>query len=199
MVARVWPDVDAVVIGASAGGVEALLALVRALPPAFPVPVLVVLHRPTRSGGGATLASLLTRQSALPVADALDRQPLTPGQVVLAPPDYHLLVDPGPVAALSVDTPVLWSRPAIDPLFESAAAVFGARLLALLLTGGSADGSAGAEAVRRHGGELLVQDPAEAQVPTMPQAALQRSGADRVCTIDDMCRALAAVHTRRHE
>lgn len=195
--ARVWPEVDAVVIGASAGGVEALLALVGALPPAFPVPVLVVLHRPAQTGRGATLASLLARRCALTVADALDHQPLTAGQVVLAPADYHLLVDPGPVAALSLDPPVLWSRPAIDPLFETAAAVFGARLLALLLTGGSADGSAGAEAVRRHGGELWVQDPAEAQVPTMPQAALQRSGADRVCTIDDMCRALAAVDTRR--
>jgi two-component system chemotaxis response regulator CheB len=190
-VAKVWPEVDAVVIGASAGGVDALLALTRALPPGFPVPVLVVLHRPARSASGASLAALLARTCALDVADAWDHQPLRAGQVVLAPPDYHLLVDPGPVAALSLDEPVLWSRPAIDPLFESAAAVFGPRLLALLLTGGSADGSAGAEAVRRRGGELWVQDPAEAQVRTMPQAALDRAGADRVCKIDEMGRALA--------
>jgi two-component system chemotaxis response regulator CheB len=190
-VAKVWPEVDAVVIGASAGGVDALLALTRVLPPGFPVPVLVVLHRPARRIGGASLAGLLARQCALEVSDAWDHQPLRPGQVVLAPPDYHLLVDPGPVAALSLDEPVLWSRPAIDPLFESAAAVFGPRLLALLLTGGSADGAAGAEAVRRCGGELWVQDPAEAQVKTMPQAALDRAGADRVCKIDEMGRALA--------
>jgi two-component system chemotaxis response regulator CheB len=190
-VAKVWPEVDAVVIGASAGGVDALLALARALPAGFPVPVLAVLHRPAHPSPGASLAALLARQCALDVVDAWDHQPLRAGQVVLAPPDYHLLVDPGPVAALSVDEPVLWSRPAIDPLFESAAGVFGARLLALLLTGGSADGSAGAQAVRRRGGELWVQDPEQAQVRTMPQAAIERAGADRICTIEEMAAALA--------
>jgi two-component system chemotaxis response regulator CheB len=195
--ANVWPAVDAVVVGASAGGVEALMSITRALPADFAVPLLVVLHRPARQPGGGSLAALLGRQCRLEVGDAWDRQPLRAGQLVLAPAGYHLMVDPGPVAALSVDAPVLWSRPAIDPLFESAARVFGSRLLALLLTGGSADGAAGAEAVRRRGGELWVQDPREAQVSAMPQAALDRAGADRVCTIETMGRALAAEDGRR--
>lgn len=196
--ARAWPDVDAVVLGASAGGVDALLTLLSALP-ALPAPSratpardpvwLLVLHRGSRLRHEPSLAALLGRACRRPVAEAEDRQPLQPGQVLLAPADYHLLVDaatPRPVAALSVDEPVLWSRPAIDALFESAAPVFGPRLLAIVLTGASADGSAGARAVRAAGGEVWVQDPAQAAVPTMPQAVLDHAGADRVLTLRQM-------------
>jgi two-component system chemotaxis response regulator CheB len=189
--ASVFPDVDAVAIGASAGGVDALLALLPRLAAPSPL-VLVVLHRGPRQSGAVQLAALLARVCALPVAEAWDRQPLVAGQVVLAPADYHLLVDPGPVAALSTDEPVLWSRPAIDPLLESAARAFGPRLLAIVLTGASADGAIGAQHVRRRGGELWVQDPAEASAPTMPRAALAAAGADRVMTIDAMGRCLAS-------
>lgn len=192
----ICPDVDAVAIGASAGGVDALLALLPCLPLDTP-PVLVVLHRGPRQPGGASLAELLGRVCPVPVSDAWDRQPLHRGQVLLAPADYHLLVDPGPEAALSVDEPVLWSRPAIDPLLESAAAVFGARLLAIVLTGASADGAAGARQVRSRGGTLWVQDPEEASAPTMPLAALAQAGADEVMTIAAMGLALAAQGTRR--
>lgn len=185
---RDWPEVDAVVVGASAGGVDALLELLPAWPADGPV-TLVALHR--RAGPGtAALAALLGRDCPAAVQDAWDRQPLQRGTVVLAPPDYHLMVDPGPVAALSVDEPVLWSRPAIDPLFESAAQVFGRRLLAIVLTGASADGSAGAAAVRRAGGELWVQDPAEAVAPAMPAAALALAGADRVLGLDAIARCV---------
>lgn len=182
------PDIDAVVIGASAGGVDALLELLPAWPADGPV-TLVALHR-LAGAGTAALAGLLGRDCAATVDDAWDRQPLQRGTIVLAPPDYHLMVDPGPVAALSVDEPVLWSRPAIDPLFESAAQVFGRRLLAIVLTGASADGSAGAAAVRRAGGELWVQDPAEAAAAAMPAAALAQAGADRVLRLAEMARCL---------
>ncbi|MFG5409303.1 chemotaxis protein CheB [Piscinibacter sakaiensis] len=166
---------QAIVIGASAGGVDALLRLLGGLP------ALVVLHRPRGPvDPAASLASLLGARCALPVRDAWDREPVRGGQVLIAPPDYHLLVDPGPVASLSVDEPVLYSRPAIDPLFESAAAVWGPALLAIVLSGASADGTAGARVVRRRGGRVWVQDPAEAAVPTMPQAALAGAGADAV-------------------
>ena len=189
--AQCWPAVDAVVLGASAGGVGALLALLPALP-AHPV-CLIVLHRGVQSHGDPSLAALLARACALPLAEAEDRRPLRGGQVLLAPADYHLLVDADgaqPVAALSVDEPQHWSRPAIDPLFESAARVYGDRLLAIVLTGASADGSAGAAAVRAAGGELWVQDPEEAAAATMPRAALERAGADRVLTIAALRRAL---------
>lgn len=183
-------DADAVVIGASAGGVHALQALLGALDADFPPAVLVVLHLPP--GRESLMAELLGAACALPVAEALDKQPVRGGTVTLAPPDYHLLVEPEHCLALSVDDPVLFSRPAIDPLFESAAAAYGPRLLALLLTGASTDGSAGLAAVRRRGGQAWVQDPASASAATMPAAALAHAGADAVLTLDQMCRRLAA-------
>ncbi len=184
----------ALLIGASAGGVEALLRLLPALPADLPAAVLVVLHRGPQPHDGS-LARLLAASCALPVADAWDRQPLLAGTVTLAPPDYHLLVEPGPVAALSIDAAVLWSRPAIDPLFESAAEVFGRGTLALVLTGASHDGGQGALAVRRAGGRLWVQAPADAQVATMPQHALAVAGADAVLGLDHMAQRLTHSNT----
>lgn len=188
IVARVWPKVDAVVVGASAGGVDALLSLLPHWRAGGPV-LLLALHRAARQADGGSLAELLARVCPAPVADAWSGQPLRRGDVVLAPADYHLLIDRGPVAALSVDEPVLWSRPAIDPLFDSAAAVFGPRLLGIVLTGASADGSAGARTLREAGGELWVQQPDEATADVMPRAALDLAGADRVLTLHQMAQA----------
>lgn len=182
--------IEAVAIGASAGGVDALLQLLPHLHGGSPR-VLVVLHRGPRQPGAASLALLLGRGCAVPVTEACSRQPLAAGEVVLAPADYHLLVDEGPVAALSADEPVLWSRPAIDPLLDSASRVFGPRLLAVVLTGASADGAEGAVQVRRAGGQVWVQDPNEAASPTMPRAVLDLAGADRVLSIEAMGKALS--------
>ncbi len=170
--------VSAVVIGTSAGGVEALLTLLPALPATVRVPVLVVLHvPPTRP---TLVAGLLTDRCDLPVREAEDKMPIEPGTVYLAPADYHLLVEPGPVVALSTDEPVHFSRPSIDVLFETAADVFGAGLLGIILTGASSDGADGLDAVRRAGGTTVVQDPREARVPAMVEAALARGTADYV-------------------
>lgn len=176
--------VDAVVIGTSAGGVDALLSLLGALPANFKPVVLVVIHLPARPASG--LVALLGAGCALPVTEAWDKQPAAGGQVFIAPPDYHLLVEPDLTLALSQDAPVHHSRPAIDPLFESASVAWGPRLLALLLTGASEDGSEGLAWVRRRGGLAWVQDPATAVAPTMPSAGLQRAGADRVLTLEAM-------------
>lgn len=190
---------QAVVVGASAGGVEALLLLLGRLPPAFPAALLVVLHRRANPGQALpSLASVLGRPCALPVCEALDRQPVRPGEVLVAPADYHLLVDPGPVAALSRDAPEHHCRPAIDPLFESAAVQFGPALLALVLTGANDDGARGAAAVRRAGGRLWVQAPATARVPTMPAAAIALAGADHILSLEAMARRLQAHDFRSH-
>ncbi|KAF1017351.1 MAG: Chemotaxis response regulator protein-glutamate methylesterase [Stenotrophomonas maltophilia] len=177
-----------VVVGASAGGVAALQVLLGALPASLPVPVLVVLHlprdRPSR------IVDVLAPYSALPIREAKDKQPLQPGTVTFAPPDYHLLVEDMQAVALSMDAPVLFSRPAIDPLFESAAAAFGDRVLAVLLTGASSDGSEGVAAVRSAGGLAWLQCPEEAEASTMPASALQRAGADAVLPLKLMCRRL---------
>lgn len=176
---------DLVVIGASAGGVSALQALLSSLPTTLALPVLVVLHlprdRPSR------IAGLLDAGCPLPVREAEDKQPLQPGTVTFAPPDYHLLVEDRATLALSVDPPVLFSRPAIDPLFESAADVFGDGVLAILLTGASADGSDGVAAVRQAGGKAWIQCPEEAYSSMMPASALAHAGADAVLPLTSIC------------
>lgn len=186
--------IEAVVIGGSAGGVHALQALLPSLPVRFAPALAIVLHLPPNRP--SALARLLASHCALPVTEALDKQPFEPGAVVLAPPNYHLLVEPDRRLALSVDEPVLYSRPAIDPLFESAAIAYGPHLLGIVLTGASADGSAGLRAVRRQGGEAWVQDPAGAAAPTMPASALEIAGADRVLSLDLICQRLGTLTQR---
>jgi len=165
--------------------VSALQQLLAALPADLPMPVLVVLHlprdRPSR------IADLLGLRCPLAVREAEDKQPLEPGTVTFAPPDYHLLVESRSSLALSVDAPVLFSRPAIDPLFESAAEVFGSGVLAILLTGASNDGSVGVAAVRSAGGQAWIQSPDDAYSPIMPAAALAHAGADAVLTLTSLC------------
>lgn len=141
------------------------------------LPVLAVLHLPRDRS--SRIADVLAPYCALPVREAEDKQPLQRGTVTFAPPDYHLLVEDARSLALSVDAPVLFSRPAIDPLFESAAAVFGDQVLALLLTGASSDGSEGVAAVRAAGGRAWLQCPQEAEASMMPASALQHAGCRR--------------------
>lgn len=164
--------VKAVVIGASAGGVEALMLLLPGLPAGLRVPVIVVVHLPP--GRPSLLAEIFAARCALAVREADDKQRVEPGTIYFAPPGYHLLVDSGPRLALSCDEPVLWSRPSIDVLFESAAEVYGSGLMGIVLTGASHDGGDGLAAVVRNGGLAVVQDPAGAQVPTMPENAGRR-------------------------
>lgn len=182
------PPFTAIVIGASAGGVLALQQLLDALPATLSVPVMIVLHlprdRPSR------IAELLGGSCAVPVREAEDKQPLLPGEVLFAPPDYHLLVEDARTVALSVDEPVLFSRPAIDPLFESAADCFGTGLLGILLTGASSDGTDGVAAVRRAGGTVWIQCPSEASSPLMPASALAKAGADATLTLSQICERL---------
>lgn len=185
---------EAVVIGASAGGVQALQTLLAALPAGFPAAIAVVLHLPPDRP--SALASLLGAGCALPVAEAMDKQPMLPGHVLVAPPDYHLLVEPDRTAALSVDAPLLYSRPAIDPLFESAALAYGRGLLGIVLTGASRDGSEGLAAVRRQGGQAWIEAPSTAIVSTMPAAALAHAGADLVAPLDELGARLGALALR---
>lgn len=180
---------DAVVIGASAGGVEALGTLLAALPPTFSAAILTVLHLPPDRG--TVLPTLLGRRCARPVKEAEDKEPVQPGTVYLAPPDYHLLVEPDRTLSLSRDEPVHYSRPAIDPLFESAALVWRERLLGIILTGASSDGADGLREVRACGGRAWIQSPDEATSPVMPAAALAMAGADEVLRLADIAARLA--------
>jgi two-component system chemotaxis response regulator CheB len=163
-------DVDAVVIGGSAGAVSALLTLLPALPADFPLPVVVVIHIARHHIG--SLAEVFQSQSRLVVKEAEDKEPLVPGTVYLAPADYHVLVEPRRYVSLSNEEPVNFSRPSIDVLFGSAADAYGDTLLAIVLTGANRDGAQGLAAVCDAGGLALVQTPESAEAPAMPAAAL---------------------------
>jgi two-component system chemotaxis response regulator CheB len=164
--------IEAVVIGASAGGVEALSILLPALPADSKAAVFVVLHLPRDRP--SLLTDIFRRKTAVDVREALDKEPVVPGTVYFAPNNYHLLLDPGPQLALSVDDLVHHSRPSIDVLFESAADIYRSRLLGIILTGANEDGAEGLAAVHEAGGLTVVQDPATAQSPQMIDAAIKR-------------------------
>ena len=187
--------VEAIVVGASAGGMEALGVLLQALPEAFTPAILAVLHLPPDKP--SLLPELLQMRCRLPVREALDKEPVQPGCVYLAPPDYHLLVEKEKSLALSRDEPVLFSRPSIDVTFESAAEAYGAALLGIVLTGANADGAEGLRAIRAAGGHAWVQLPADAVSSTMPAAALQRAGADLVLPLRDMAERLTHLRSGR--
>lgn len=168
-----------IVIGASAGGVQALLTLLPALPADFPRAVLIVVHVPPEHDHG--LAALFEARCAMRVREAEDKELPEPGTIYFAPANYHLLLEPDGSMALSADDPVNHSRPSIDVLFESAGDALRQRLIAVLLTGANQDGAEGLRAVARAGGIVIVEDPATARVPTMPAAGLALcSGATRL-------------------
>jgi two-component system, chemotaxis family, protein-glutamate methylesterase/glutaminase len=176
--------IEGVVIGASAGGIEALTMLLPALPPGFQPSVFIVVHLPRERP--SLLVEIFEKRCALPIREAEDKEPVEPGTVYFAPPDYHMLVEQGRQIALSADEPVHYSRPSIDVLFESAADVYAQRLLGIILTGGNADGAAGLHAVHRAGGLTIVQRPDSAKVPVMVASALQRGPADLVLSLPEI-------------
>lgn len=181
---------QAVVLGASAGGFGALGRLLAALPRGFPLPVLVVQHL-HRHQEGVLLHGVADR-CRLEVREAAPSMPVEPGTVYFAPPNYHLLVEPTRTLALSVDAKVHHCRPAIDVTLESASAVWGPGLVGVVLTGANRDGSLGLQAVRRRGGLAIVQDPADAEVPFMPAAALEAGPVDHVAPLDGIPALLLA-------
>jgi two-component system chemotaxis response regulator CheB len=183
-------QVSLVAIGASLGGLHALRTLLRGVPADLPVSVAIVQHR--RADPESRLLSLLAKECALPVIEPEDKLPLEPGHVYLAPSDYHLLVERGRLA-LSVDPPVQFARPSIDVLFESVADAYGPAALGVMLTSSSADGAAGAEAIKRAGGRVLVQDPETAESPIGPRAVLTRTAVDGVFPLEGIAAALVAI------
>ena len=172
---------ELVVIGCSMGGMHALQVLFSAMPKEFPVPIAVVQHRYRTSNEG--LPEYLRRQTKLQVVDTTDKEWIRPGTVYLAPANYHLLVERGELS-LSVDEAVAYSRPSIDVLFESAADAYGPGLIGVVLTGANADGARGAARVKSRGGFVIVQDPATAESPAMPRAAIEAVRVDRILPLD---------------
>lgn len=182
---------SAVVIGGSAGALDALDVIVEALPVTFPLPVAVVVHlRPSRPSG---LAQVLKDKCALPVKEADDKEPLTGGVVYLASPNYHLLVERERCFSLSVDEALHFSRPSIDVLFETAAEAYGPALCGILLSGANEDGAAGLARIRAEGGLTIVQAPQTAAARQMPEAALARDAGTYVLPPNEIVPLLSAL------
>jgi two-component system chemotaxis response regulator CheB len=168
---------EVVAIGASLGGLHAVETLLEVLPPGYGCAIVIAQHR--RADEGSRLCELLGSHCVLPVCEPEDKQPIERGHVYLAPANYHLLVEPGSLS-LSIDPPVNHARPSIDVLFESLADAYGPRGIAVMLTAASNDGAAGASAVKRAGGHLLVQEPSSAERADGPLAVLEATTADSV-------------------
>lgn len=188
--------IEAVVIGASAGGVDALMTLLPGLPPTFGLPIVVVLHLP--EGRPSLLAHIFGLRLSMPVREASDKENIAPSTVYFAPPGYHLSVEQDRSFSLSCEAPVHFSRPSIDLLMESAADAYGPALAGILLTGANFDGAAGLAKIKERGGYTIVQNPAQAQVATMPQAALRQHTPDLILDLQDIRSLLPQLEKLHH-
>jgi two-component system chemotaxis response regulator CheB len=177
------PQLQAVVIGASAGGLDALFDIVEGLPSTLPVAMLIVVH--TRSDADSMLPQILGRRSRLPVVFAEDDAPIQAGRIYVAPPDVHLLVTERGIR-LSRGPRENGFRPAIDPLFRSAARRYGPALMGVILSGALDDGTYGLKILKAAGGIAVVQDPDEAMVPSMPSNAMRFVAVDYVLPATDI-------------
>ncbi|HXO28474.1 MAG TPA: chemotaxis protein CheB [Thermoanaerobaculia bacterium] len=181
------------VLGASAGGVQALCEVVRALPARLDAAVFAVLH--VSPYGRSAMPAILSRCGPLTAVHPADGEAIRPGCIYVAPPDLHMLVERG-VVRLSRAASENGFRPSVDVLFRSAARSYGARVVAVVLTGNLDDGTAGLAAVKRHGGVAVVQDPAEADYPSMPASAVRNVDIDYVLPLGEIPVVLVALCDR---
>ncbi|MER2098995.1 MAG: chemotaxis protein CheB [Pseudomonas qingdaonensis] len=185
---------DAIVVGASAGGVSALLTVFAALPADYAIALLCVLHLP--DDRHSQLAEVFSRRLQRPVQEARDKESVVPGMIYVAGPGYHLSVERDRSLSLSQEDRVHFSRPSIDILFESAADAYGDGLVGVLLTGANEDGARGLARIKEHGGTTLIQDPHEAQVAVMPEAALALHRPYHILPLNGIGQLLAKLEPR---
>lgn len=176
------PVHEAIVMGTSAGGFQALSAILERLPKDYGIPIIVVQHRAKDSPD--LFEEIMQRRCAIQIKQADEKEKIAPGTVYIAPPDYHLLIESDRTFSLSVEGPVQFSRPSIDVLFESAAMVYREKLVGIILTGSNRDGAAGISAISRMGGLTTAQDPAEAEYSAMPLASIGTRHVKRVLRLE---------------
>lgn len=173
---------EVICVGASWGGLQAVRRLLSEIPAELEQPIVIAQHRSPESQEG-TLADVLGREIGRPVLEVEDKTPIERSRVYLAPPDYHLLVEPGRFA-LSIDERVQYARPSIDVLFESAADAYGETVIGIILTGANEDGAEGLARIKARGGVAIVQDPLGAERRAMPEAAIAATAADAVLPLE---------------
>ena len=182
-----------VVIGASAGGLDALQALLPQLPKEFPWPLIIVQHR--RKDSDTSLCAFLQGWSSLPVREPTDKETIMPSHVYLAPRDYHLLIEQGSFA-LSTEAPVAFARPSINVLFESAADAYREDVIGVILTGTNTDGAQGLAKIKAYGGLAVVQEPATAASRRMPEATIAATPVDHILPLPEIAPFLVSLsHT----
>jgi two-component system, chemotaxis family, protein-glutamate methylesterase/glutaminase len=182
---------EAVVVGASAGAIEALNRLLPEVPASARIPVIVVVHLPPNRP--SLLVEIFSQRCSAVVREPEDKQPISAGSVWFAPSNYHLLLEADRSFAFSVEPPVNFSRPSIDVLFESAADVFAETLCCIVLTGANEDGARGASLVRRRGGLVIVQDPNGAEAKEMPMAAVSHANPQIVAPLSEIAHLIRLV------
>jgi len=184
-----------VVIGASAGGMEALDKIVSAFDKDFFIPVVIVQHLAPSSEN--YLVNYLDEHSHLKVVEATEKQNILPGHIYLAPPNYHLLIEDDQTLSLAVSEKVNFSRPSIDVLFETAIMAFRSKVIGVLLTGASRDGAEGMRLIHEAGGMTIVQDPKDAFVPVMPQAAINHTTVDYILPLEEIAPFLNTISSAK--
>lgn len=185
------PDFEAVVMGVSAGGLEALRNILPSLPGDFPLSVIIVQHRHPNSDH--YMITSLNKHCQLKVKEVDEKETAEQGVIYIAPPNYHLLIETDRSFSLSTSEPVQHARPAVDVLFETAAEAYGSQLIGVILTGANSDGSAGLKCIKERGGLAIVQDPATAAVDFMPKAALAATEVDYVLKLEEIGPFLAGM------
>lgn len=168
----------AIVIGASAGGLEVFSRIFPQFAKNFPLPVIVVQHLHPESDGA--MMTLLDDRSAIKIKEADEKEVVQPGKIYIAPANYHLLIERDGSLSLSIDAKVNYCRPSIDVMFESAVDAYGPAVIGILLTGANADGAVGLLKIKNAGGKTIIQDPETAYADTMPRSAMAMHTADYI-------------------
>lgn len=177
-------ELELVIMAGSAGAFKPVLDLVRSLPSNFSLPILIVLHR--RLVVEHRIDGWLSEKSNVPIVEISDKEDIKPGIAYLCPPDYHVLIEKEKIFSLDKSEPVLYSRPSIDVVMESAAEIFKNKVLAILLSGANRDGANGLLAIKNAQGKTIVQDPQEAEFIAMPEAALALNAANLVLKLKEI-------------
>ncbi len=185
----------AIIIGGSAGSFKIISKVIASLPADFPIPIIVCLHRLRNVKTG--IISALSNNSGIKITEPFDKDPIEPGTVYIAPANYHLLIEHGNFFSLATSKPVNHSRPSIDIAMKSAAGVYSGNLLGILISGANSDGAEGMMAIHQSGGTTIVQDPNEAEIPSMPKAAIDSYKPDYVFSTDKIISFIGNLAPRR--
>lgn len=184
-------EYEIIVLGVSTGGFKALEVVLSKLPQDFNLPLVIVQHR--KKDPDDFFIEYMNGKTSLHIKEAEDKEEIKPGVGYIAPPDYHLLVERNHTLSLSVDSPLKYARPSIDILFESAAEAYESKVAGVVLTGASDDGSEGLKKIRECGGMAIIQNPATAEAPIMPESAIKIAGADHILSLENIGRFLGSL------